>query len=282
MEVESASSEPSSYYRRAKRWTLVLSGVLVMSILVGIEPNKNSSFFPFQLTNTRYLSDCVAIALTFFLYQTLLHWPAQSSEVQTLNQFRIDHRLSIWVGAVSLGLWLKTWLLLGLSWILHKPPGSEPISEIASRVFVSDILLFAIGLLFVWLFIQFIQRRAETQVREREEEMIDKERQILNLLRNDIWVLIFNANKKSGLKHIEFGDDGIITKGDNENETSWRVRGEFLEIFRANGELQSRFRYNESKGMFEHTNDEDTRSLRGQMIVREDAIPPGFTMPGVV
>jgi hypothetical protein len=97
---------------------------------------------------------------------------------------------------------------------------------------------------------------------------------LLNLHTRD-WKLIFNPNSPKGSKKITFGDDGTIIEGRNNNENTWRIRDGLLEILNSEGQAFSRFRYDQSKGQFLHTNDEDTLSLRSQRIEPWEAVKAG-------
>jgi hypothetical protein len=63
-----------------------------------------------------------------------------------------------------------------------------------------------------------------------------------------------------------FHDDGYFGTGGNNNEYKWRVKNGLLEILNDAGRIFSRFSYDKSKGMFVHTNDPDTLSIRFQTI----------------
>lgn len=78
--------------------------------------------------------------------------------------------------------------------------------------------------------------------------------------------LFFNPDTKRS-KRIVFNGDGLIVEGNNKNEHSWRVKNELLELVQLDKKVHSRFSYNKTKDIFEHTNDSDTLSIRGQFIV---------------
>ena len=78
------------------------------------------------------------------------------------------------------------------------------------------------------------------------------------------YVLLFNP--LGGRKNIGFGSSGNISVGRNRNEDSWTVVDGKLEIRQEDGELHSRFRYDEAQDKFIHTDDPDTSSIKEQVI----------------
>lgn len=78
--------------------------------------------------------------------------------------------------------------------------------------------------------------------------------------------LFFNPETKRS-KRIVFNNDGLIIEGNNRNEHSWRIKDDFLELIQLDKRVHSRFIYNKENDIFEHTNDSDTLSIRGQFIV---------------
>lgn len=88
-----------------------------------------------------------------------------------------------------------------------------------------------------------------------------------NLLVGRPFRLVFNPPKYS--KRIVFAPNGMIVEGNNQNEHSWRLAAGKLELLQLNGLVHSRFSYYPTEGMFRHTNDTDTLSLRNQYITPE-------------
>ena len=91
---------------------------------------------------------------------------------------------------------------------------------------------------------------------------------LVELLESRPYRLFFNPETKRS-KRMVFGGDGLIVEGNNRNEHSWRVHDGFLELIQLDKRIHSRFSYNKDKDIFEHTNDSDTLSIRGQFIVPE-------------
>jgi hypothetical protein len=77
--------------------------------------------------------------------------------------------------------------------------------------------------------------------------------------------LVYNPPKYS--KRIVFAQGGQIVEGNNKNEHSWRLVRNKLELVQLDGHIHSRFAYVPDEGVFRHTNDPDTRSIRNQYIV---------------
>jgi len=70
-------------------------------------------------------------------------------------------------------------------------------------------------------------------------------------------------------KTITFLEDGSIGEGRNQNESKWRVSDGRLEILEDSNVVHSRFIFVATTKSFHHTNDPDTRSIKGQSIVLE-------------
>lgn len=77
--------------------------------------------------------------------------------------------------------------------------------------------------------------------------------------------LIFNAMNNRN-KEIEFGSNGQITKGRNNNEFSWRISWGKLEILANDAKLYSRFRYDKETDKFYLIDGPHNRSLPNQVI----------------
>jgi hypothetical protein len=81
--------------------------------------------------------------------------------------------------------------------------------------------------------------------------------------------LVFNPMTKRS-KRIVFADGGRIVEGNNRNEHSWRIVDGKLELLRLDGTLQSRVTFDPGNQLFQHTNDTDTVSIRGQGVGPDD------------
>ncbi|WP_457153134.1 TIR domain-containing protein, partial [Mesorhizobium sp. P5_C1] len=87
---------------------------------------------------------------------------------------------------------------------------------------------------------------------------------IRSLLLGQAYRLFFNPPNRS--KRIRFHDNGMIVEGNNKNEHAWRIVRNRLELIQLDGQVHSRFEYDPAKKIFNHTNDSDTPSIRGQFI----------------
>ena len=79
------------------------------------------------------------------------------------------------------------------------------------------------------------------------------------------WTLVYNPPNRS--KPITFLATGAIGEGQNQNENRWRVSKGKLELLQSDGQTHSRFEFNPRNSSFVHTNDEDTKSIKGQYIL---------------
>ena len=73
----------------------------------------------------------------------------------------------------------------------------------------------------------------------------------------------------SKAKIMRFGEGGKILEGQNKNELSWRIRYGYLELLNSEAKVFSRFYYEPEEKRFNHTNDPDTLSIKGQFMVLE-------------
>ncbi len=89
-------------------------------------------------------------------------------------------------------------------------------------------------------------------------------------LLNRKYRLFFNPKIKGKSKIMQFGANGVILEGKNKNESSWQIRNGFLELLNSDGQVHSRFYFIPKDNRFNHTNDADTHSIRGQYIVLEE------------
>lgn len=86
------------------------------------------------------------------------------------------------------------------------------------------------------------------------------------LLVSSSWVLIFNPPAKA--KAISFNADGSVGEGQNNNEHSWRLIDDRLELIQADGKVHSRFRWVSHRDRWVHTNEPDLLSIKKQEIRR--------------
>jgi len=92
------------------------------------------------------------------------------------------------------------------------------------------------------------------------------------ILLQDGWILNFNPTVLTGRKPISFNSNGQIGEGGNQNEWTWSMVGDELEIRRRNGDLQNRFRFDPEGTKFISTNHPDAQGVRDQFIFRDRAV----------
>jgi hypothetical protein len=88
--------------------------------------------------------------------------------------------------------------------------------------------------------------------------------QIFNEITNRRYRFVFNPETGRS-KTLTFEINGKIGEGRNDNESSWRISEGRLEILNGHGEVYSRFSVLPD-GKFQHTNDPDTKSIKGQYL----------------
>jgi len=101
-----------------------------------------------------------------------------------------------------------------------------------------------------------------------EDEEI-AEGNLLDIVIKNKWRLVFNPSTGRS-KLMRFDKNGVIRDGKNNNESSWKIQNKMLEIFNYEGEIFSRFTFETKTYRFIHTNDEDTKSIRGQYMILEN------------
>ena len=74
-------------------------------------------------------------------------------------------------------------------------------------------------------------------------------------------------------KIMRFGAGGNILEGQNNNETTWTIRNNQLELVNSDGKVHSRFYYSTIDRRFFHTNDPDTMSLQRHGIGDQYMVP---------
>lgn len=114
---------------------------------------------------------------------------------------------------------------------------------------------------------ELLYEHAVNMAVKNEEKIIEK------IKAHKMWKLTYNPKITDGGKDIEFcmafgpgGISRVIGEGRNSNEYSWRERDKYLEIFKQNGRIHNRFKYNDSKKIFESTNDSDVAAIGRQFI----------------
>lgn len=260
--------DPTQAYQKAKRNLLLFSGLLFLAIFVGFESSYSASsitVFPFTLSRAELIPTILFFVVLFNLFQFSLCWAAQRVEIQRNLFHRVDFFSATSIGALSVVSYLGSlaWpylnLLVGkLPSIIGQWDAKFLSSLLAAALIFASLQIAAIvaklaGRVSVWL-----RARAKSYDAGLEEILLSQN-----------WLLIFNpaANKS---KEIEFKSGGEIGLGRNNNEHTWRIRSELLELLNNEGKIHSRFSYDDIAGVFSHTNEVDTLSYRSQKLVPLD------------
>ncbi len=273
------SSQLSETYLRAKRYLMFFSGVLLLSVLAGIDPNTDETVLPVTITHPEYLNFVLAAVVLYYLGQLALFWDAQPQPAKTLRQHEIDYRLSIGIGfvAVATVMWMYggpfvvAFSALVWSWLTGS---NSPLLQFSWWELVLGLLGAMLPVVAVAVFQNVILirlRHAKTDASHRAAVMAN------DLLLHK-WELIYNpvtyeqTKKRSGSKPMSFDEGGVIGEGHNSNESRWQLAGEYLELLDGSGAVFSRFKYDPKKRRFDHTNDEDTKSIRDQYMIQAESV----------
>jgi hypothetical protein len=82
------------------------------------------------------------------------------------------------------------------------------------------------------------------------------------------WILNFDPNRTGKEKPLVFLENGSFGEGGNQNETTWKLDGEILEIWRETGLLQNKFRYDKAGDRFVWVKDSRAKGVADQVIYR--------------
>jgi hypothetical protein len=260
--------EPSDQYLKSKRNLVLFSGLLALSATVGLDfsSKESSSLLPVSLRDINLLDEIFVVLVLYFAFQTSLFWSAQATAVRSLPQYRLDFFATMMISVAALLTYVtpivQSIAAIGMRYLARFLEASLGLLLFRTMEFLSAILSL-LGVLFA-VYALTSSARAVVE-RSRRKRGLD-EQLILEKLTNRTWRLIFNPASPKGRKKITFSDDGAIKEGQNDNENTWRLRDGLLEILNSEGQVFSRFQYDTSKGIFLHTNDDDTLSIRSQRI----------------
>lgn len=265
--------EPTDSYLRSKRNAVWFSGLLALSVVVGIKPvTDHSSLFPFTLEKPELLSEVLAVSLVYFYIQYVMNWYLQ---IQSVRQNRINEANFLLTSTISITSFL---IYTGskIPFAKIRLSAAAFINQATQNIgiepaFIIDLLRSTgsgfIGAIIVSIFASKLVKDAVNSIAKKMlRKHLLQEEKLTSTLTGKHWVLVFNPNSKSGKKTISFHEDGSIEMGKNKNESSWRLNNGYLEILNSEGKVFSRFRYIESEEQFLHTNDEDTLSIKGQRL----------------
>lgn len=224
-----------------------------MLVVVGLVPagsDGSTSFFSLSLDSPEQLPHVFAFIVAYSFWQFWSAWMVQADEVRVFLINRVDV-------LITFGILIFAMLFYGLPYI--EPLASTRIFGIPVSIWGSIIgaVLGSIIALLNSNFLRKMQRRSEDKL----------ESDLQETLVNGTWTLIFNPNAKfHGKKVISFLPTGEVGVGANRNEQTWRIRDGLLEILNESGMVFSRFRFDKTARRWTHTNDDDTLSIRSQVI----------------
>jgi hypothetical protein len=93
----------------------------------------------------------------------------------------------------------------------------------------------------------------------------DSEAKIHKAILGRRYKLVYNPETGKS-KTVSFHEGGEVGEGRNDNESRWRISGGRLEFLDSAGIVYSRFFILPDGKTFHHTNDPDTRSIKGQYL----------------
>lgn len=239
-----------------------MSGLLILSSLVGIQPtesDENITFFDFSLAKAESLPFVFFIMTGYGLLQFAMAWFVQPSQVREARVNKIDLFITFAVGffAIVAYFYQKPLFQSSIEWASEYFPIDKDFAKMIGAMFLVQI--FTMGAQFL----------LGTLRKSFDRNLYKNENEILSLILNNNWMLWYNRNNENAKKDISFSPDGRVLEGNNENESFWRIQDNFLEILNNQKDLYSRFKYNKELGKFEHTNDPDTKSLKSQIIFKK-------------
>lgn len=229
-----SSTLPTDIYYKSRRFTVVVSFFLSLTIYGGAYLPEDGVICQIKLATPEYLPIIVTIILMYSIWEYFASWYVQKPEVRDGFINIID---CFFTGLISIS---------PLSSIFYKFP--------SFCFWVIYIILLALWVFSFFPLVIFLYNNTVRKNKAIGEILLDKK-----------WNLSFDPIRAKN-KNIAFLEDGNIAEGKNNNEFTWRIQRGLLEILNRDGIIFSRFRYNKDKKQFEHTNDEDTLSRRNQII----------------
>ncbi|WP_422022867.1 hypothetical protein [Pyruvatibacter mobilis] len=263
--------EPTENFNKSKRWLILSSSTLIVSMLIGIQYESNGSDWPLKIENGESINEVILLAVVYFLFQYLLFWGIQNSSIKNKIQYKLDYFSTISISWISIFIYLTKWkdeISSKIDLIISAM--SFGTIEYVSYGLASGLIAIALFMLTTIFASAKTSKLAETIVKNYLQKESELASRIEDSLINNEWVLVFNPKTKNGRKRIVFLPEGVIGDGINQNENRWRLNGQFLELVNSSGSVFSRFSYDFDKDEFEHTNDDDTLSIRSQRIIRSD------------
>lgn len=244
---------PEERYLKSRKVLLVSSGLLLLSVVVGISQKELTSggLLPFHLDKPGYIPHALAILVLYGIYNSTVCWAQFTSENDQISRIRSrDFVVIISIALVALATFLTTALAehLGSIW--------EAIKRFDNFALMTTVTIA------VAMFGLIIFEYAKRLSRDLSSEKRNTKTKLAILLKELEWTLDFNPNAAGARKRISFNDDGTIGDGANENECSWAIVDNFLEIYKIDGTLQNRFTVEAGGSVWRSTNDPEADAVR--------------------
>jgi len=221
--------------------------------------------FSLRLESPEKIPTIFFVISLYTLWQFWSSWLVQGEEVRTATINRVDVVFSFVIALTSWAVFL---------WPVIDTLFGKISAVTVSGATIAAVLGAAIGgaSLLLEVSSRLVKRRiVRSEMRTRLEGVRDDyDDQLFEALVKGSWELVYQPDTQKA-KRISFQRGGTIGRGKNKNEYLWRVKEGVLEIINSDGMIFSRFKYSPSSQQLEHTNDEDTLSLRSQVIRPEVA-----------
>lgn len=256
---------PNEAYLKSRRALVVTSGLLALSLLSGITPSDTDgslTFFSLRLKSPENIPHIFLIITIYLVWQLWSAWLVQADSVRRSTINKIDVFLSFLISICAIGIWCWPYLLRIGAAISGEHAGAARWSAAIGGL-IAAILSYALlkastatrREMAIKSLIKHISTKSGLADGIGSDDLVDKE-----------WILIFNPIHGRS-KRITFLVNGEIGAGKNQNESYWRIVNGRLEILNSQKKVFSRFAFDNVQGRFNHTDEEDTLSIRGQVIV---------------
>ena len=240
---------PGDIYYKSRRMVAFWISISSIDILVGISPGAADGslvLFSFRITKPQFLPGIFFVVLLYAFWQLWTSWLVQSEEVRNFTINKFGFRATFVVAVICLVLYV----------VKFANQNIIEIDDFVAWVFIAVFSSIAVAIL------QKLILSISARLKEKSE---GEEIRLIKILVGSRWKLIFNLATGSW-KAISFEEGGKIGEGFDENGEIWRIREGTLEILNSRRQVFSRFRYYEPRDRFEHTNNDDTLSMRSQLI----------------
>jgi hypothetical protein len=265
--------EPSELYFKAKRWLVLASGSLLLSLTVGLDVSGSSNgLVPIPILDKTKINIVIFVIVLYFIAQFQIHWISQNLEIREKTQFRFDYYTTLGIALMAVISYIFS-LVIPVTDALYTQFFEVVVdakilgANVFDFSFVSSLMAVLSGALAAAIstgaWVKLVKSYLKLYRRRQEESRAAADSGYELLLKQQ-WMLNFNPRHPNGKKKVTFLENGEIGEGRNHNESKWRMHNEFLELLNDDGKVFSRFKFNSQNNTFFHTNDEDTLSIRDQ------------------